>query len=144
MFIYFEREKEHELGRGRGSGRHRIGSKLQALSCQHRAWHGARTHKLWGHDLSRSQTFNWLSHPGALILFWIKQNSTCIELLHKLTWLVSLVEWGSPGLPAVRCDRWRCWASSAGFWDSPHLFSCNGNSTWIRILRGDSPGGSVG
>ena len=38
-FIVFlrERETEHELGRGRETGRHRIQSRLQALSCQHRA-----------------------------------------------------------------------------------------------------------
>ena len=44
MFIYFwEREKKHDQGRARERGRHRIGGRLQALSCQHRAWHGART-----------------------------------------------------------------------------------------------------
>ena len=30
-------ETEHEWGRGRERGRHRIQSRLQALSCQHRA-----------------------------------------------------------------------------------------------------------
>ena len=66
MFIYFwQRETEHELGRGRERGRHRIWSRLQALSCQHRARHGARTHRPLDHDLSRSRTLNWLSHPGA-------------------------------------------------------------------------------
>ena len=62
-----ERETEHERGRGRGRGRHRIWSRLQALSCQHRARHGAQTHKLWDHDLNRSQTLNQLSHPGTPI-----------------------------------------------------------------------------
>ena len=33
----------------------RIRSGLQALSCQHRAWHGARAHELRYHDLSWSQ-----------------------------------------------------------------------------------------
>ena len=32
-----ERDREHEWGRGRERGRHRIPSRLQALSCQHRA-----------------------------------------------------------------------------------------------------------
>ena len=51
MFIYFwERE--------------RIWSRFQAPSCQHRARHWARTHKLRDHDQSRSQTLNQLSHPG--------------------------------------------------------------------------------
>ena len=38
--------------------------RLQALSCQHRARHGARTHRLGDHDLSRSRTLNRLSHLG--------------------------------------------------------------------------------
>ena len=42
MFI-FETEREHEWGRGRERGRHRIGSRLQALSHQPRARRGART-----------------------------------------------------------------------------------------------------
>ena len=57
---------EHEWGRGRERGRPRIRSRLQALSCQHRARRGARTHRLRDHDLSRSRTLNRLSHPGAL------------------------------------------------------------------------------
>ena len=57
--------RQCKQGRGRERGRHRIQSKLQALNCQHRAWHGAWTHELWDHDLSRSQTLNRLSHPGA-------------------------------------------------------------------------------
>ena len=73
QFVYFfnvylflrHRETEHEQGRGRERGRHRIRSRLQALSCQHRARRGARTHRPWDHDLSRSWTLNRLSHPGA-------------------------------------------------------------------------------
>ena len=49
LFIYFfnvylflrQRETEHEQGRSRQRGRHRIRNRLQALSCQHRARHGA-------------------------------------------------------------------------------------------------------
>ena len=66
VFIYFwrrETETEHERGRSRERGRHRIWSRLQALSHQHRARRRARTHKLWDHDLSRSWTLNRLSHP---------------------------------------------------------------------------------
>ena len=68
VFIYLrERQRETKWRRGRERGRHRIQSRLQALSCQHR--HRARcrawTHKRWDHDLSWSQTPNWLSHPGA-------------------------------------------------------------------------------
>ena len=70
IFLYlfiFERQSETkwDWGRGRERGRHRIGNRLQALSCQHRARRGARTHRLWDHDLSQSQTLNRLSHPGA-------------------------------------------------------------------------------
>ncbi|XP_053062180.1 ubiquitin carboxyl-terminal hydrolase 30 isoform X3 [Acinonyx jubatus] len=50
-------------GRGRERGRHRIRSRLQALSCQHRARHGAQTHKPQDHDLSQSRTPNRLNHP---------------------------------------------------------------------------------
>ena len=63
-FIYFW-EKEHKWGRGRERRRHRIRSRLQTPSCQHRAQQGAQTHKSLDHDLSRSQTLNWLSHTGA-------------------------------------------------------------------------------
>ena len=64
LFI-FGRETECEEGRGRDRGRHRIRSRLLAPSHQHRARRGAQIHKPWGHDLSRSQTLNRLSHPGA-------------------------------------------------------------------------------
>ena len=47
----FLRERERE--RGREKGRHRIWSRLQALSCQHRARHWTRTHEPWDHDLSQ-------------------------------------------------------------------------------------------
>ena len=63
MFIYFW-ETESEQGRGRERGRHRIRSRLQAPSCQLRAWHRAWTHEVWDHDLSQSRTLNQLSHQG--------------------------------------------------------------------------------
>ena len=47
-----QREREHERGRGRERGRHRIGSRLQALSHQPRAWRGARTHRPRDRDLA--------------------------------------------------------------------------------------------
>ena len=37
----------------------------QSLNYQHRAWHGAETHKPQEHDPSQSWMFNQLSHPGA-------------------------------------------------------------------------------
>ena len=59
-----QRETEHEWGRVRERGRHRIGNRLQALSCQHRAQRGAPTHEPGDRDLSQSRTLNRLSHPG--------------------------------------------------------------------------------
>ena len=64
MFIYLkkfffnvylfmgQRETEHERGRGRERGRHRIGTRLQALSHQPRARRGARTHGPRDRDLA--------------------------------------------------------------------------------------------
>ena len=69
LFILRQRETEHEQGRDRERGKHRIKSRLQALSCQHRAWCRARTHKLWDCDLSQSWTLNQLSHPRAPLMF---------------------------------------------------------------------------
>ena len=64
-FFFWDRERQHERGRVRGRGRHRIWNRLRALSCQHGAWRGARTHGPRDHDLSRSWMPNRLSHPGA-------------------------------------------------------------------------------
>ena len=66
--------------RQRERGRHGIWSKLQALNWQHRAQRGARTHRPWDHDLSRSRALNQLSHPGAptrfsINIFWRKETS---------------------------------------------------------------------
>ena len=68
MFVYFwerERQTECKHDRGRERGRHRIRSRLQVLSCQHKAQRKALTHEPWDHDLSPSQMLNRLSHPGA-------------------------------------------------------------------------------
>ena len=67
MFISFwetDRQTECEQGRARGRGRHRSWSRLQALSCQHRARHEARTHGPRDHDLSWRWMLKQLSHPG--------------------------------------------------------------------------------
>ena len=60
-----QRETEHQWGRSRERGRHRIRGMFQALSCQHWAQREAQTHELWDHDLSQSRALNQLSHPGA-------------------------------------------------------------------------------
>ena len=66
MLFIFETERNRAwMGWGRERGRHRIGSRLQALSHQPRAWRGARTHELWDRGLSWCRTLNRLSHPGA-------------------------------------------------------------------------------
>ena len=64
-----EREREREAQSESGGGAERagdtIGSRLQALSCQHRAQPGARPREPRDHDLSRRRTLNRRSHPGA-------------------------------------------------------------------------------
>ena len=52
MFTYFEGEKDRlQTGEGQRE-RHRIRSRLQAPSCQHRARCGARTHEPRDRDLA--------------------------------------------------------------------------------------------
>ena len=60
-----ERETEYKWGRDRERQGDTMWSRLQALSCQHRARRRAWTHELQDMDVSRSQTLSWLSHPGA-------------------------------------------------------------------------------
>ena len=60
------------VGEGqRERGRHRIRSRLQSLSCQHRAWCMAQTHYLWDHDLSEADCLtDWATQvPCLLSLF---------------------------------------------------------------------------
>ena len=60
-------------------GRHRIWSRIQALSCQHRAQLGPQTPKLLDHDLSWSQTLNGLSHqaPHNDFFFLVSNGAKC-------------------------------------------------------------------
>ena len=67
MFIYFwERKRQAKSMSGGGAQRegdtHRIRSRLQVPSCQHRARSKAQTHEPWDHDLSWSRMLKWLSH----------------------------------------------------------------------------------
>ena len=76
-FIYFwqrGRERQSMSRGGAERGRHRVWSKLQALSRQHRARCGARTLRLRDHDLSRGRTLNRLSHPGAPAMTIFKED----------------------------------------------------------------------
>ena len=71
--VYFwDRERQSMNGGRSERGRHRIRNRLQALSCQHRAWRGARTHGPQDHDLSRSRPLNRLSHPGTPVVVVLK------------------------------------------------------------------------
>ena len=84
MCIHFwERERQHEQGRGGERGRHRIRSRLQALSCQHRVQCGAWMHEPWDRDLSQSQRLNQLIHPGAQNLFFVFRTPTSSSLLAR-------------------------------------------------------------
>ena len=67
-FIYYwKTESEREQGKSREMERHRICSRLQALSHQHRARCRAQTHKLQDHDLRCFFFFPWLiSLPATL------------------------------------------------------------------------------
>ena len=104
MFIYFwNRERDRAwTGEGQRERETQNRSRLQALRCQHRAQHGARTHGTWNHDLSRSQTLNRLSHPGApngnYILSCLDENygiildsslslTSCVQNICKYFWL---------------------------------------------------------
>ena len=69
MLICFLRERQSASGRGRERDTYRIRSRLQPPHYQPRAPRRDRTHKLWDHDLSQSQMFNRLSHPGAPAFF---------------------------------------------------------------------------
>ena len=80
-FIYFwDRERQSMNGGGSERGRHRIWNRLQALSSQHRARRGARTHKLQDHNLSRRQTLNLVSHPSTLRIFFLNAISCILKL----------------------------------------------------------------
>ena len=73
MYLFLETETECEWGRGREKESHRIWSRLQVPSCQHRAPCGARTHEPWDHDMSRSRMLNRWSHPGALVIYFERE-----------------------------------------------------------------------
>ena len=81
-----ERHRDREqAGEGqRERGRHRIQSRLQAPSCQHRARCRARTHEPRDCDLSQSRTFNRLSHSGALVFSPFKCLFCCRDAGDKL------------------------------------------------------------
>ena len=66
-----QRETEHERGRGRERGRHRIGNRLQAPSHQPRARRGARTHGPRDRDLAEVGRLTDCATQAPLILFFL-------------------------------------------------------------------------
>ena len=81
LFIWETRGKE----RGREIGRE---NPKQALHCQHRAQHRARTHDPWDHDLSQNQEFGaYLTEPlrGPWIFFFFKERSELRGLVMHLS-----------------------------------------------------------
>ena len=72
MFIYLWERDRARVGEGRERGRPRIGSRLQARSCPHRAQHGVQTHEPWDHDPSQSWVPNQLNHPGTPRILFLK------------------------------------------------------------------------
>ena len=118
-----QRETEHERGRGRERGRHRTRSRLQALSCQPRAWHGARTHGPWDRDLSWSQMLNRLSHPGALSSHILKSKRRCARWLSRAS-----IGWGS--------DSWfrlKSWSQGRGNEPCGRLCAECGACLWLSL-----------
>ena len=67
LFLIFVFERQSVSREGAERKGDRIRSRLQALSCQHRARHGARAHEPQDHDLSQSLLLNRPSHPGVPI-----------------------------------------------------------------------------
>ena len=95
-------------GAGQREGRHRNRSRLQGPSCQHRAQCGARTPKLWDHDLSWSQRLTpWITQAP--------QGSTAFTcLLETLAFKAQLgCNRGSPGKVERSCVGFLMMTSSA-------------------------------
>ena len=88
LFIdFYFRESASWGGAERKRGRHRSRSRLQALSCQHTARRGARTHEPWNHDLSQSRTLNQRSHPGCPSAYYLLN-----ETLTRGAWVAQSVK----------------------------------------------------
>ena len=81
-YLFLTQRERQSMSRGGAErGRHRIWNRLQALSCQHRAWRGAWTHRPRDYDLRQSRTLNRLSHPGTpVFLILVCVSVRCIKL----------------------------------------------------------------
>ena len=84
-------------GEGKETGRHRIWSKLKALRCQHRARHGAWTHKPWPELKSM---LNQLSYPGSLRVWdFLKSVNSFMPLgSHALHFTIDALNRGELGV----------------------------------------------
>ena len=80
-----QRNTEHEQGRGKERGRHRIGNRVQALSHQPRARRGARTHGPRDHDLAE-----------------VRRLTDCVTQVH-LTCLLKVTRAMGTALPLAGC-----------------------------------------
>ena len=88
LSLSYEGERQCKWRRDREKGRHRIRSRLQAPSWQHRARRGAPTHRLQDQDLSQSQTLNPLSQEPGQRIFDAKAGSQLASVLAVCTVLV--------------------------------------------------------
>ena len=74
MFIFLFWESESKLGRGRERQTDRIWRRLQALSCQHRAWHGAQTHGPRDRDLAEVRRLTDCATQAPQLLLFLMFN----------------------------------------------------------------------
>ena len=111
MFYYFwDRERQHEQGRSRERGRHRIWSRLRALSCQHRAWRGARTQQV-GAAVGRSTTEPPRRPPTTNFQHVLPEINQAVDILCHFARVWQMcrknTSWGS--CPVKGCVRLQCW-----------------------------------
>ena len=123
-FIYFWRRERDRAwaGEGQREGETQNLKQAQALSCQHRARHGARTHRPRDRDLSRSRILNRLSHPGTpewLLFFNLTSAGEIRKIflgvpgwLSRLSFRLRLRSW-SHGLWVRAPCRALCWQLKA-------------------------------
>ena len=81
------RETEHERGRGRERGRHRIGNRLHAPSHQPRAWRGARTHGPQDRDLAEVGRLTDCAPQAPPLCFLIVCHTVVLGVSYILNWM---------------------------------------------------------
>ena len=67
LFIYFENDSMW-AGEGQRDGGERIASRLHAVSTEPNVGLELANHEIMTWTKIKSQTLNWLSHPGTLII----------------------------------------------------------------------------